>query len=122
MTQVTTFGHMTQPRHTHSHRVWWMPDTQLGLWAGVIFTGAALSVILAPLISYGIGLVVDDTASAPWFFALWGATLVALAVAAIAGAMALVALIRDHALLLIVPVAVGVVGTGLLMLRSGLPL
>lgn len=121
MNQVATVNHLTQPRHPHAHRVWWLPDSKLGRWAGVLFTGAALTIILAPLMTYGIALILTDPDQAPWFFALWGAMLVALALAAIAGAMALLALVRDHALLLIVPVLLGVVGTSLLLLRSDLP-
>ena len=114
-------NHVMQPVHPHQHRVWWVPDTPLGQWAAILFTGAALTVILAPLIGAGVGMVTSGS-TAPWFFALWGAMLVALALAAIAGAVALVALIRDHALLLVVPVMLGIIGTGVLALTSDWPI
>lgn len=116
-------NHVTEPEHKHEHRVWFVPDSPLGRWAAMLFTGAAVTVIIAPLIAYGAGLISSESGSdTPWFFALWGAMLVALALGLIAGAMALVAIIRDHALLLLIPVVMGVVGIGVLVVRSGWPI
>jgi hypothetical protein len=108
-----------QPAHPHAHRVWMVPDTPLGRWAAVLFTGAALTVIVAPLIAYGAQVVAAEPGSdTPWFFALWGAMLMGLGLALIAGAMALVAMIKDHALLLLVPVVLGLVGTAVLVVSA----
>lgn len=113
-------NHVMQPEHTHAHRVWVVPDTPLGRWAAVLFSGAALTIIVAPLIAYGAQLfVAEPGADTPWFFALWGAMLMALGLGLIAGAMSLVAMIRDHALLLLVPVVLGLVGTAVLVLSAG---
>jgi hypothetical protein len=87
----------------------------------VLFTGAALTAIVAPLIAQGAQLVASPGSDTPWFFALWGAMLMALGLGLIAGAMALVALVRDHALLLLVPVVLGIVGTAMLLLSAGWP-
>jgi hypothetical protein len=114
---------VTHPEHTHEHRVWFVPDSPLGRWAAILFSGAAVTVILAPLIAAGVDLISSDPGSGtPWFFALWGAMLVAITLGAIAGAMALVAMIRDHALLLLIPIVLGIVGTAALVVRAGWPI
>jgi hypothetical protein len=111
------------PTHSHAHRVWVVPDTPLGRWASVLFTGAALTVIVAPVIAYGAQLFAAESgADTPWFFALWGAMLMALGLGLIAGTMALVAMIRDHALLLLIPVVLGLVGTAVLVVSAGWPI
>lgn len=113
---------VSRPAHDHAHSVWVVPDSPLGRWAAVLFTGAALTIIVAPLIAYGADVLTSHPGTdTPWFFALWGAMLMALGLALIAGAMALVAMIRDHALLLIVPVALGLVGTVTLVMSAGWP-
>jgi len=113
---------VTQPVHAHDHRVWVVPDSPLGKWAAVLFSGAALTVILAPLLVYAGELIVEPGADTPWFFALWGAMLMALALALIAGGMALIAMIRDHALLLVLPVALGLAGTAVVLFSAGWPI
>jgi hypothetical protein len=115
-------NHVMQPAHPHAHRVWVVPDTPLGRWASVLFTGAAITVIVAPVISYGVSLIASEPgADTPWFFALWGAMLMALGLGLIAGTMALVAMVRDHALLLMVPVVLGLVGTAVLVASASWP-
>lgn len=116
-------NHVTHPEHDHDHRVWVVPDSPLGRWAAILFTGAAVTVIIAPVLGYGAGLISSEPGSATaWFFALWGAMLVALALGMVAGAMALVAMVRDHALLLLIPVVLGIVGVGLMVLRADWPI
>lgn len=115
-------NHVMQPAHAHDHRVWVVPDTPLGRWAAVLFSGAALTVIVAPMFAYGARILASDLgADTPWFFALWGAMLMALALGLAAGVMALVAMVRDHALLLVVPVALGLVGTAVLVASASWP-
>ena len=58
-------------------------------------------------------------AGTPWVFALWGSSLVAIAVAVGAALVAAVALVRDHAVLLLAPVAVGVLAVSAFVTTNG---
>lgn len=90
---MTHLAHVAQPSHHHRHPVWVLPDSPLGRWTASLATGGAL-VVLACL---AVGVVAVD---GPWMFLLIGVALWAVAVAALAGLVAAVALVRDHALVL----------------------
>ncbi len=110
---------VTHPHHQHEHRVWVVPDTSLGRWAVFVFTTAAVVAIASPLVAWVTQHLVEPGAGTPWFFALWGSTLVGLVVATGAGAVAAVALVRDHAVLLLAPVAVAALGVAALVTTNG---
>ncbi len=114
-------NHVMQPNHAHPHKVWVIPDTRLGRWTAALFTGAALTLIVVPILAQVIAMLTAPGGDSPWFFALWGAMLLALGLALITGVVALVALVKDHAVLLLVPVAMGVLGAGLLFASAGWP-
>jgi len=114
-------NNVMQPNHTHAHKVWVVPDTRLGRWTAALFTGAALTLIVVPILAQGVEMLTAPGGDSPWFFALWGAMLLALGLALITGVVALVALVKDHALLLLVPVVLGVLGAGLLFASAGWP-
>ena len=110
---------VTHPRHPHEHRVWVVPDTALGRWATFIFTVAAVVAVASPLVALVTQHLVEPGAGTPWFFTLWGATLVALVVATGAAAVAAIALVRDHALLLVAPVVFALVIVSALVTTNG---
>lgn len=110
---------MTHPHHEHERRVWVIPDTSLGRWASFVFAIASVVALAAPLVAWVAQHLVEPGAGTPWFFALWGSTLVALVVATGAAAVAAVALLRDHAVLLLAPVAVGIIGMAALVTTNG---
>ena len=95
------------PHHSHQHRVWVVPDTSLGRWSTFVFTVSAVVAVAAPIVAWATQQITEPGTGAPWFFALWGSSLVAIVVAMGAAAVAAVALVRDHAVLLLVPVAIG---------------
>ena len=96
------------PHHRHEHRVWVMPDSTLGRWSSFVFAVSATVAVAAPIVAWVAQQLVEPGAGTPWFFAAWGSTLVALMVAIGAALVAGIALVRDHAVLLLVPVAIGV--------------
>ena len=75
--------------------------------------------VAAPALAWVTQHLVSPGAGTPWFFTLWGSTLVALVVATAAAAVAAVALVRDHALLLLAPVAFAVIGVAALITTNG---
>jgi hypothetical protein len=110
---------VTHPHHTHEHRVWVVPDSTLGRWSAFVFVIASVVAIASPLVAWVTQHLVDPGAGTPWFFALWGSTLVGIVVATAAAAVAAVALLRDHALALLVPVALAVIGIAALITTNG---
>lgn len=110
---------VTHPHHTHEHRVWMVPDSSLGRSAGLVFVVATVVALAAPLLAWVTQHLVSPGTGTPWFFTLWGSTLVALVVATAAAAVAAVALVRDHALLLLAPVAFAVIGVAALVTTNG---
>jgi hypothetical protein len=110
---------VTHPHHPHEHRVWMVPDSSLGRSAGLVFVVATVVALAAPLLAWVTQHLVSPGSGTPWFFTLWGSTLVALVVATAAAAVAVVALVRDHALLLLAPVAFAVIGVAALVTTNG---
>ncbi|HVQ87085.1 MAG TPA: hypothetical protein VMT88_02785 [Actinomycetes bacterium] len=110
-----------QPHHMHQRKVWLVPDSTLGRWTAAVFTAALLTVVVVPLLAQAVTLLVEPGSDTAWFFAFWGTMLLALGLALVTGVAAIVALVRDHALLLLVPVVLGIVGTGLLFTSAGWP-
>ncbi|MGB2840045.1 MAG: hypothetical protein WBC76_09465 [Actinomycetes bacterium] len=110
---------VTHPHHSHEHRVWVIPDSSLGRGASLVFVVATVVALAAPVLAWVTQHLVSPGAGTPWFFTLWGSTLVALVVATASAAVAAVALVRDHALLLLAPVAFAVVGLAALITTNG---
>jgi hypothetical protein len=110
---------VTHPHHTHQHRVWVVPDTTLGRCSAFVFVVASVVAVASPVIAWVTQHLVDPGAGTPWFFALWGSTLVGLVVATAAAAVAAVALVRDHAIALVVPVALAAIGVAALVTTNG---
>lgn len=110
---------VTHPHHPHQHRVWVVPDTTLGRWAVFVFTIAGVIAIASPILAWVTQHLVEPGAGTPWFFALWGSTLVALVVATGAAAVSAAALVRDHAVLLLAPVAVCALALSALVTTGG---
>jgi hypothetical protein len=98
---------LIHPHHQHAKSYWWVPDTALGRSAAFVFAVAAVFSIAAPLVTLTIQQLLDPGQDTVWFFLMWGLTLVALLVATASALVAAVALVRDHALLLIAPVLFG---------------
>lgn len=90
MAQLT---HVTQPVHEHQHRMWVLPDSPLGRWSASLAAGGALLVLVC-------GAIAAVAVDGPWMFVLLGMALWAVVVAAAAGLVAALALVRDHALAL----------------------
>lgn len=103
-------AHVTQPLHPHDHKVWLLPDSPLGRWTASLTTGGVLLLVLA-------GGLATLTADGPWVFLLLGITVWSVVVAAAAGLVAAVALLRDHALALGFVVLLGVAATATLALE-----
>lgn len=103
-------AHVTQPVHPHVHKVWLLPDSPLGRWTASLTTGGVLLLVLAG----GLASVATD---GPWVFLLLGITVWSVVVAATAGLVAAVALLRDHALALGFVVLLGVAATATLALE-----
>lgn len=110
---------VTHPHHTHEHRVWVVPDTTLGRWATFVFVTATVVAIASPVVAWVTQHLVEPGAGTPWFFALWGSTLVGLVVATGSAAVAAVAMVRDHAVLLLAPVALAALGVAALVTTNG---
>jgi hypothetical protein len=110
---------MTHPHHPHEHRVWVVPDSSLGRAASLVFVVATVVAVAAPLGAWITQQLMQPGADTPWFFLLWGCTLVALMVATASAAVAAVALVRDHALLLLAPVVFAVVLVSALITTNG---
>ena len=107
------------PHHTHHHRVWVVPDTTLGRWSTFVFAVSAVVAVAAPIVAWITQNIVEPGTGAPWFFAMWGSSLVAIVVAMGAAAIAAVALVRDHAVLLLIPVAVGILAVSAVVTTFG---
>ena len=107
------------PHHAHEHRVWVVPDSTLGRWSSFVFAISATVAVAAPVVAWVAQQLAEPGAGTPWFFAAWGSSLVALAVAVGAALVAGVALVRDHAVLLLVPVAVGVLAISAFVTTNG---
>jgi hypothetical protein len=110
---------VTHPQHAHDHRVWVMPDSSLGRATSLVFVVATVVAVAAPVGAWVVQQLVQPGADTPWFFLLWGCTLVALVAATASAAVAVVALVRDHALLLLAPVAFAVIGISALITTNG---
>lgn len=98
MTQLTQ---VANPQHEHAHAVWVLPDSPLGRWSASLAAGGALLVVAC-------GVVAAFAVDGPWMFLLLGLTLWAVVVAAAAGVMAALALVRDHAVTLALVAVLGV--------------
>jgi hypothetical protein len=107
------------PHHSHDHRVWVVPDTTLGRWASFVFVVSASVAVAAPIVAWAASEIAEHDAGTPWFFAAWGSALVAIAVAIGAAGIAAVAMIRDHAVLLVVPVAIALLALSALVTTNG---
>ena len=107
------------PHHPHQHRVWVVPDSTLGRWATFVFAISATVAVLAPVVAWAALQLAHPGDGTPWMFAAWGSALVAMAVAIGAAVVALVALVHDHAVLLLVPVAVGVLTISAIVTTNG---
>lgn len=110
---------VTHPHHAHDHRVWMVPDSSLGRGAALVFVGATVVAVAAPVGAWIIQQLMQPGADTAWFFLLWGCTLVALVAATASAALAVIALVRDHALLLLAPVAFMVVALAALVATNG---
>lgn len=110
---------VTHPHHAHDHRIWVVPDSALGRGASLVFVVATVVALASPLLAWVTQHLASPGAGTPLFFTLWGSTLVALVVATAAAAVAAVALVRDHALLLLAPVAFAVIGVAALITTNG---
>jgi|tagenome__1003787_1003787.scaffolds.fasta_scaffold20547830_2 hypothetical protein len=97
---------LTRPHHQHAKSYWWVPDTALGRSAAFVFAVAVVFSVAAPLVTLTVQQLLDPGQDTAWFFLMWGLTLVALLVATASALVAAVALVRDHALLLIAPVVI----------------
>lgn len=97
---MTHLAQVTSPQHDHAHAVWVLPDSPLGRWSASLATGGALLVLVCAAVA---AVAVDG----PWMFFLLGVTLWAVVVAATAGVLAALALVRDHAVTLGVVAALG---------------
>lgn len=107
------------PHHTHEHRVWVLPDTTLGRWSAFVFTVSAVVAVVAPIVAWVTHQLLEPGTGTPWFFALWGSSLVAIVVATGAALISVVALVHDHAVILLVPVAAGVLAISALITTYG---
>jgi uncharacterized membrane protein required for colicin V production len=107
------------PHHQHAHRVWLVPDSTLGRWSAFVFAVSATVAVAAPVVAWVTYQLTQPGAGTPWFFAAWGSALVALAVALGSAVVAAVALFRDHAVLLLVPVALGVLAVSAFVTTNG---
>jgi amino acid transporter len=107
------------PHHSHDHRVWVVPDTSLGRWASFVFVVSASVAIAAPVVAWAANEIAEHDTGTPWFFAAWGSALVAIVVAIVAAGISAIALVRDHAVLLLVPVAVAFVALSALVTTNG---
>lgn len=93
-----------RPMHPHEHRFWLLPDSRLGRWALGIFLAAVLLSftfpLTTPLLEHLTGASHKDTpfvTPIPYSAILGG----------VSGVMAIVAIIRDHAVALLLPAVVG---------------
>lgn len=111
---------VTHPHHQHDHRVWVVPDSSLGRAASLVFVVATVVALVAPAAAWVTQQLMIPGADTPWFFLLWGCTLVALMVATASAAVAAAALVRDHALLLLAPVVFAVVAVAALVTTNGI--
>ena len=107
------------PQHQHAHRVWMVPDSTLGRWSAFVFAVSATVAVAAPAVAWVTHQLTQPGSGTPWFFAAWGSGLVALAVAFGAAVVAAVALVRDHAMLLLVPVGLGVLAVSAFVTTYG---
>ena len=101
---------VTHPTHPHDHKVWVLPDSPLGLWTASLAAGGVVLLVAS-------GLTAALTAHGPWVFLLLGLTLWSAVVAAAAGLVAAVALVRDHALTLMFVALLGLAATAALLLQ-----
>lgn len=110
---------VTHPHHSHERHVWVVPDSSLGRAASMVFATAAGVALAAPLAAWLAQQLLQPGADTWWFFLLWGCTLVALLVVTATAVAAAVALVRDHAVLLLAPIVVGAIGV-MALLSDGL--
>ena len=107
------------PHHAHEHKVWVVPDTTLGRWSTFVFAVSAVVAVAAPAVAWLTHQLLEPGTGTPWVFALWGSSLVAIAVAVGAAGVAAFALVRDHAVLLLLPVAVGILAVSAFVTTNG---
>ena len=107
------------PHHQHEHSVWVVPDSTLGRWSVFVFSISAFVAITAPVVAWSMHQMMASGSGAPWFFAAWGSALVAIVVALASAVVAAVAMVFDHAVLLLVPVAAGVLAISSLVVTNG---
>jgi hypothetical protein len=100
----------------HEHRFWFFPDSRLGRWAiGIFLAGVVLGLtfpLTTPLLEHLTGARGKDTlfvTPVPY----------AVILAGVSGVMAIVAIIRDHAVVLLVPAVLGTLA-GLFLLGEAL--
>lgn len=103
-------AHVTHPVHDHDRQVWVLPDSPLGRWTTWLAAGGLVLVLVS-------GVLVAAGADGPWLFLLLGLTLWSVVVAAGAGVLAAVALVRDHALTLGAVAVLGIATTAALALE-----
>jgi hypothetical protein len=98
---MTHVADLTRPDHRHPHPVWVLPDSPLGRWAAGIALGALGAAVVA-------GVLVALPLSGPLMFGLLGLVLWSGVVAVLAGVVAGIALVHDHAVMLGVLLALSV--------------
>ena len=103
-------AHVTHPVHDHDHQVWVLPDSPLGRWTTSLAAGG-LALVLVSGVLVGIGV------DGPWLFLLLGLALWSVVVAAGAGVLAAVALVRDHALALGAVAVLGIAAVAAVVLE-----
>ena len=96
------------PAHRHRHPIWVLPDSRLGRWAiGTFAAGVIVLVLALVLRAPWVDLIGPREDGWPLFWKLLPLG-TGMALGGISGVMSLVAMIRDHAVLLVVPAAVGI--------------
>lgn len=100
---------LTHPHHRHPRAVWLVPDSALGRAAGLVFCAGTTIALGVPVLALSVQQLLEPGQDTLWFFLAWGLTMTAIATAVVAGIAAALALVRDHALLLLLPVVIGAV-------------
>ena len=98
-----------QPVHGHPHRVWLVPGSGLGRWAIWVFL-ASLTALALAIVSREPWVDLFGHSEEGWvlFWKLLPLG-VGMTLGGVSGVMSVVALVRDHALLLVIPAVLGLI-------------